>query len=246
MKKLLLFCVVAVALAAAAPARAASGLGLRGETGLARTPMAVALPPLTLAIAGDFIASDDVFLPLRAEFGVIDGLELGGNFWYIDSTAIAAAWGFNAKYVLPEFVENLGLALGGHYREQDLAVGNNNGHDVYFVASYRAGFLVPSLGIRYESITGANDESDARFFGSLVANVLPTLAIGAEIESPSNKLDGSGADPSMWFGARFLPLEGLTVQAGLLNRSDTGADHPLGTNAFVLHFGVQYAYSFMR
>ena len=246
MKKLLLFCVVAVALAAAAPARAASGLGLRGETGLVRTPLAVALPPLTLAIAGDFIASDDVFLPLRVEFGVIEGLELGGNYWFIDSTAISAAWGFNAKYVLPEFVENLGLALGGHYREQDLAVGNNNGHDVYFVASYRAGFLVPSLGIRYESITGANDESDARFFGSLVANVLPTLAIGAEIETASNKLDGTGADPSMWFGARFLPLEGLTVQAGLLNRSDTGAAHPLGTNSFILHFGVQYAYSFMR
>jgi hypothetical protein len=246
MKKLLLFCVVAVALAAAAPARAASGLGLRGESGLVRTPMAVALPPLTLAIAGDFIASDDVFLPLRAEFGVIEGLELGGNYWYIDSTAIASAWGFNAKYVFPEFVENLGLALGGHYREQDLAVGNNNGHDVYLVATYRASFLVPSLGIRYESITGANDESDARFFGSLVANVLPTFAIGAEIESPSNKLDGTGADPSMWFGALFLPFEGLTVQAGLLNRSDTGADHPLGTNAFVFHFGVQYAYSFMR
>ena len=39
MKKLLLFCAVAVALTAAVPARAASGLGLRGETGLARTPV---------------------------------------------------------------------------------------------------------------------------------------------------------------------------------------------------------------
>jgi hypothetical protein len=246
MKKLLLFCAVAVALMAAVPARAASGLGLRGETGLARTPMAMALPPLTLAIAADFVASNDVFLPMRAEFGVIEGLELGGNYWYIDSPDISAAWGFNAKYVLPEFVENLGLALGGHYREQDLAGGNNNGHDVYVVATYRAGFLVPSFGVRYESITGANDESDVRFFGSLVANVLPTLAIGAEIESPSNKLDGTGADPSMWFGFRILPVEGLTLQAGLLNRSDTGTEHPLGTNAFILHFGAQYAFSFSR
>ena len=246
MKKMLLFCVVAVALTASVPARATSGLGLRGETGVARTPVAESLPPLTLGVAADFVASDDVFLPMRAEFGVIKGLELGGNYWFIDSSAISAAWGFNAKYVLPEFVENLGLALGGHYREQDLAVGNNNGHDVYFVASYRAGFLVPSLGIRYESITGANDESDARFFGSIVANVLPTFAVGAEIESPSNKLDGSGADPSMWFGLRFLPMEALTVQAGLLNRSDTGADHPLGTNAFILHIGAQYAFNFSR
>ena len=161
MKNLLLVFVVAVALAAAAPASAASGLGLRGETGLARTPVAESLPPLTLAVAGDFIASDDVFLPMRAEFGVIEGLELGGNYWYIDSSKISASWGFNAKYVLPEFVEGLGLALGGHYREQDLKGSSNNGHDLYLVASYRAGFLVPSLGIRYESITGANDESDA-------------------------------------------------------------------------------------
>jgi hypothetical protein len=245
MKKLLLFCAVAVALMAAVPARAASGLGLRGETGLARTPMAMALPPLTLAIAADFVASNDVFLPMRAEFGVIEGLELGGNYWYIDSPDISAAWGFNAKYVLPEFVENLGLALGGHYREQDLAGGNNNGHDVYVVATYRAGFLVPSFGVRYESITGANDESDVRFFGSLVANVLPTFAIGAEIESASDKLDGTAADPSMWFGVRFLPLEGLTVQTGLLNMADIGAGVE-GINDFIFHIGVQYAFSFMR
>ena len=76
--------------------------------------------------------------------------------------------------------------------------------------------------------------------------MLPTFAVGAEIESASNKLDGTGADPSMWFGVRFLPLEGLTVQTGLLNRADTGAKHPLGTNAFILHLGVQYAFSFMR
>ena len=118
MKKLLLFCVVAVALMAAVPAHAASGLGLRGETGLVRTPMAAALPPLTLAVAVDFVSSDYVFLPLRMEFGVIEGLELGGNFWHLDSAEQSAVWGLNAKYVLPEFVENLGLAIGGHYREQ--------------------------------------------------------------------------------------------------------------------------------
>jgi hypothetical protein len=208
--------------------------------------MAMALPPLTFAVAADFVASDDVFLPMRAEFGVIEGLELGGNYWYIDSPDISAAWGLNVKYVLPEFVENLGLALGGHYREQDIAGENNNGHDIYAVASYRAGFLVPSFGVRYESITGANDESDLRVFGSLVVNVLPSFAIGAEIESASNKLDGTGADPSMWFGLRFMPVEGLTVQTGFLNRSDIGTEHPLGTNDFIFHLGAQYAFSFGR
>ena len=245
MKKGLFFCVVAVALAAAAPARAASGLGLRGETGLARTPMAAALPPLTLAVAADFVASDDVFLPMRAEFGVIEGLELGGNYWFIDSPEQSAAWGFNAKYVLPQFVENLGLALGGHYREQDLPVGNNNGHDVYVVASYRYSFLTPTVGMRYESITGANDESDLRFFGSLVADVLPNFAVGFEIESASNKLDGTGANAPLWFGVRFQPLEGLSVQTGLLNMADIGAGTK-GMNDLIFHIGAQYAFSFMR
>lgn len=245
MKKLLLCCVVAVALMSAVPARAITGLGLRGETGLARTPLALALPPLTLAIAMDFVASDDVFLPMRAQFGIIEGLEVGGNYWYIDSSEVSAAWGFNAKYVLPEFVEGLGLALGGHYREQDLAGENNNGHDVYFVTSYRYGFLTPTFGIRYESITGANDESDVRFFGSLVADVLPNLAVGMEMESASDKLDGTDANPPLWFGVRFQPLEGLSVQAGLLNMADIGAGQK-GMNDLIVEIGVQYAFSFGR
>ena len=245
MKKLLLCCVVAAALTSAVPARAITGLGLRGETGLARTPLAQALPPLTLAIAMDFVASDDVFLPLRAQFGIIEGLEVGGNYWYIDSPDISAAWGFNAKYVLPEFVEGLGLALGGHYREQDLPVGNNNGHDVYVVASYRYSFLTPTFGIRYESITGANDESDLRFFGSLVADVLPNLAIGMEIETASDKLDGADVNAPLWFGARFQPLGNLSVQVGMMNSADIGAGQS-GINDLILQIGAQYAFSFGR
>ena len=147
--------------------------------------------------------------------------------------------------MLPEFVENLGLALGGHYREQDLADEKNNGHDVYVVASYRYGFLTPTVGIRYESITGANDESDLRFFGSLVADVLPNLAVGFEIESASDKLEGTGAKAPLWFGARFQPLENLSLQAGLLNMADIGAGAE-GMNDLIFHFGAQYAFSFSR
>jgi hypothetical protein len=244
MKKLLLLGIAAAVLTAAGTAQAAAGLGLRGETGLARTPMAVALPPLTLAVAADFVASDDLFVPMRAEFGVIEGLELGGNYWYLDMPGESTAWGVNAKYVFPQFVTNLGLAVGGHYREQDIGDIDNNGHDVYFVASYPAGFVVPTLGFMYESITGDNDESDFRFFGSLVANILPTFSIGAEIMSASDKLDGDNADPAMWFGARFEPLPGLTVQGGLLNYADLG--NPDNIKDFVFHVGVQYAFSFER
>jgi hypothetical protein len=244
MKKLLLLGVAAVALTAAGTAHAASGLGLRGETGLARTPIAVSLPPLTLAVAADFVASDDTFIPMRAEFGVVEGLELGGHYWYLDVEGDSSAWGFNAKYVFPPLVQNLGLAVGGHYREQNIGDINNNGHDVYFVATYPVGFFVPTFGVMYESLTGDNDESDVRFFGSIVFNVLPTFALGAEIMSASDKLDGiDDADPAMWFGARFMPMDALTVQVGVLNYADLGADLD-NLEDFVFHVGVQYAFGF--
>jgi hypothetical protein len=245
MKKLLVLGIAISALTAAVTAQAAPGLSLRGDTGVARTPMAVALPPLTLAIAADHVASNDVFIPMRVEFGVIEGLEVGANYWYLNNEGGSTIWGLNAKYVFPEFVQNLGLAVGGHYRKQTLGDLKNDGHDIYLVASYPVGFLVPTLGVVYESITGANDESDARFFGSIVANVLPTFALGAEIQSASNKLDGTGADPVMWFGARFVPMENFTVQAGLINYADFGAAADKMKN-FIFHVGVQYAFSFKK
>lgn len=246
MKKVLAVCAAATLLAVAGTAHAAGGLGLRGECGLARTPTAVALPPMTIAVAADFVASDDLFLPLRAEFGVIQGLELGGHYWYLDVPGDSTGWGLNAKYVFPEFVEKLGLALGGHWKKQEIGDINNDGHDVYGVASYSAGFLVPSLGFMYESITGDNDESDFRAFGSLVANILPTFSLGAEIMSSSDKLDGTDPDPAMWFGARFVPLPSLTVQAGMLNYADFGNTDPDGMKDFVFHIGLQYDYSFQQ
>ena len=260
MKKLFVLAIAAAVWAAAGAAQAATdsgqtvpgtvptaiGLGLRGESGLARTPMAVALPPMTLAVAADFVASDDLFMPFRAQFGVIQGLELGGHYWYLDMPGDSSGYGLNVKYVFPEYVERLGLAIGGHWKKQEIGDINNDGHDVYFVGSYPSGFLVPTLGVMYESITGDNDESDFRFFGSLVANILPTFALGFEIMSPSDKLDGTDPDPAMWFGARFVPLQGLTVQAGLLNYADFGNADPDGMKDFVFHIGLQYAYGFAQ
>jgi hypothetical protein len=246
MKKLLVLGIAAATLAVAGVAQAGVGLGLRAESGLARTPMAVALPPMTIAVAGDFVASDDLFTPFRAQFGVIQGLELGGHYWYLDVPGDSHGYGLNAKYVFPEYVEKLGLAVGGHWKKQEIGDVNNDGHDVYFAASYGAGFLVPSAGFMYESITGDNDESDFRLFGSLVANILPTFSLGAEIMSASDKLDGDDADPAMWFGARFVPLPGLTVQAGTLNYADFGNEDPGAMEDFVFHVGLQYEYSFAR
>ena len=113
------------------------------------------------------------------------------------------------------------------------------------MASYRYSFLTPTVGMRYESITGANDESDLRFFGSLVADVLPNLAVGFEIESASSKLEGTGAKAPMWFGVRFQPVEALSLQAGMMNYADYGAE-PDEWNDFIFQIGAQYAYSFGR
>lgn len=246
MKKMLIVGVAAAALTATVNAHAAAGLGIRGETGLARTPMAASLPPLTLAVAADYVASEDTFIPMRAQIGIVEGLEVGGNWWYLDLPGDTTVWGLNAKYVFPRFVEHLDLAVGGHYREQTIDDENNDGHDVYFVASFPVGFLVPSLGVMYESITGDNDETDVRFFGSIVANVLPTFALGAEIMSASDKLDPiDDPDPAMWFGARVVPLHGLTIQAGLLNYADFGGDLE-DLEDFVFHVGLQYEFSFQQ
>lgn len=245
MKKLVLLGVAAAVLTAAGAAHAAPGLGLWGDTGLARTPMTVAQPPMSLAIAADFLASDDAALGARAEFGVIEGLEVGAHYWYFDAPGDSSGWGLNAKYVLPPFVENLGLAVGGHYREQNVRDVDNNGQDLYVAGSYAIGFLVPTVGLKYESLSGDNDDSDTRFFGSLVANILPTFCLGAEIMTASDKLDGDDADPVVWFGARFVPLTDLTVQAGMLNYANFGGGLD-NQKELVFHLGAQYAFSFRR
>ena len=81
MKKLLLSGITAVALMAAGTAQAANaGLSLTGETGVARTPLAMTLPPMTIAVAADYVTSDDTFVPARVEFGVINNANVGGDW----------------------------------------------------------------------------------------------------------------------------------------------------------------------
>ena len=123
MKKLLLSGITAVALMAAGTAQA-GGLDLYGGTGVARTPLAMSLKPLQFQVAAEYVASDDLFIPVRAAIGLPFGIELGGAYWYIDSDAAddgekydvkIPMYDLTAKWVLPKFVENLGLAVGAHY-----------------------------------------------------------------------------------------------------------------------------------
>ena len=250
MKRLALLGIVAAALAAAVPARG-EGLTLTGETGVGRSPQALALKPMSVAMAADYVASEDIFLPLRAEFGLIEGLEVGINYWIMDTTDNATQWGLNAKYVLPaellEIVENLSLAGGIRYQSQS----HDGGYDatytnVYLVATYvleQRITVIPSLGFTYEIQGIDKDESGVRIFGSLLANVMPNLAIGAEFILANEDLDGDDADSSLWFGARFSPKENLTLQAGVLNNANVGGND---TADYCLHLGAQYAFSIAR
>lgn len=245
MKKLLLLGVAAVALTAAIPAQAQSTF--TGECGLVRTMDAKVLPPMTLAVAADYVGSEDTFVPVRAEMGIIQGLEIGGNYWFVDTEGIDNYFGFNAKYRLPlQFVEGLGIAAGVNYQvRSNEEVDDWTKLTVTGVVSYDipagAMTLTPSAGVSWETVDySETDEDGVRFFASLMAMVMPNLGVGGEIVSSVDDLDGDDADPSMWFGARFTPVQNLSVQAGMLNNANLGDD----LEDWVFHVGAGYVFAF--
>jgi len=247
MKKLLLLGIAAAVLTAAAPAHA-EGLTLTGETGVARTPVAMALAPMSFAVAADYVASEELFVPARAEFGVIEGLEIGINYWFADTRNNWTQWGLNAKYVIPgEFVEGLGIAAGVNYQSESADGGwNADLIKVYGVASYTLDAripIIPSGGFSYEIQSGDKDQSGVRLFGSVLAKLMPKLAVGAEFIFANEDLDGDEADASLWFGARFAPMENLSLQAGVINNANVGGNDP---SDYVFHIGAQYAFNLAR
>jgi len=246
-KRLLFLGVAAVALAGAATAQAA-GLNLTGETGLGRTPLAATLAPLSLAVAADYVDAQDTFVPVRVAFGVLEGLEVGGSYWYLDTGDNLSVWGLNAKFVIPaEILADLAIAAGYNY--QSFSADNGFAASVvkvYGVVSYTyaAGVtLIPSAGVSYEVQGGEWDEFGARFFASLVAKLTPRLALGAEFSVGNEDLVGEGTDPDVWAGARFWPTERLAIQAGVMNNADIGGG---GDPDYVFHAGAQYSFSFAR
>ena len=242
MKKLLLSGIAAVALMAAGTAQA-GGLGLQGETGIARTPLAMSLAPMQIAIAADYVFSEDTFVPMRAEIGLPYGFEVGGAYWYVDTEGDPDIWSLNGKWVLPKFVENLGLAVGGHYYQEEWENFENDGHDLYGVATYTVPMgegmaLVPSIGVTWLSRTGDNDEDAFKFFGSLLFKA-PMWAVGGEYLMADDDVDGENTDDFYWVGGRFFLNPMITLQAGYLNNADIGGDDP---DDGVFHIGAQFAF----
>jgi len=245
MKKLLLSGITAVALMAAGTAQA-GGLALTGETGVARTPLAMSLAPLQFAIAADYISSDALFIPVRAEIGLPFGFEVGGAYWYVDLDE-TTIWNANAKWVIPEFVKGLGLAVGGHYNGQSVGNVDNNSYDLYTAVTYVAALgegmaLIPTAGVRYVALIDSNVENDnaVKFFGSLLFKA-GMFAVGGEYESRDEDFDGKNSDGSYWLGARLFLNPMITFQAGYANNanfSDSGESVSDG----VFNAGVQIAF----
>lgn len=245
MKKLLLLGIAAVALTAAIPAQAQSTF--TGECGLVRTMDAKVLPPMTLAVATDYVGSEDTFVPVRAEIGILPGLEIGGNYWFLDTTDTDNQFGFNAKYRLPlQFVEGLGIAVGANYQVLSMDVFDDwSTVKITGVASYDIPVggmtLTPSAGVVWERVDyGDADDNGFRFFGSILAMVMPNLGVGGEIISSIDDIDGDDADPSVWVGARFTPVQNLSVQGGMLNNANYGDDF----EDWVFHVGAGYVFGF--
>ena len=246
MKKLLLSGITAVALMAAGTAQA-GGLDLYGGTGVARTPLAMSLAPMTFQVAAEYVFSEDTFVPMRGAIGLPYGIELGGAYWYTDTTPDDLdIWDLTAKVVLPKFVENLGLAVGGHYNafSSDKANLDNDGHDLYAVATYTAPIgegmtLIPSVGVKWQSLTGDNEQDDFRFFGSLLFK-MQTFVVGGEYVSASDELDGADVDGSYWVGGRYFLNPMITLQAGYLNNANIGGGTDFEDGVF--HIGAQFAF----
>jgi hypothetical protein len=246
MKKLLLSGITAVALMTAGTAHAGVGLDLTGGTGAARTPLAMALAPGEFQIAADYVFSEDTFVPMRAAVGLPYGIEIGGAYWFTDTTPDDLdIWDLTAKWVLPKFVDNLSLAVGGHYNafSSDDANVDNDGHDLYAVASYVAPVgegmaVIPTAGFMWKSLTGDNDEDAWKFFGSLLLKA-PQFAVGGEYLVSETKVDGVD-DDFWWVGGRYYVNPMITLQAGYLNNADIGNDD-IGDGVF--HLGVQFAFA---
>jgi hypothetical protein len=272
MKKLLLSGITAVALMAAGTAQA-GGLDLYGGTGVARTPLAMSLKPMQFQVAAEYVFSDDLFIPVRAAIGLPFGIELGGAYWYIDPDVEKVdvnipMYDVTAKWVLPKFVENLGLAVGGHYSGMKIEVNDldytakNNGYDVYAVATYIIPMgnglaLIPSGGVWYESrkLESQMDELDqtqdgVKFFGSLLLKHAK-FAVGGEYMTSSDGPDGSdtfvfgddddNVDGFYWVGGRFFVNPMITLQAGYINNADL-LDDEGDLSKGVFHAGVQFAF----
>jgi hypothetical protein len=256
MKKLLLSGFTAVALMAAGTTQAAD-LSLLGETGLARTPLAIALPPMTIAVAADYVGSDSFQVPIRAAIGLPYGIEISGAYDYIDSDLDPSFYNVGGKWVLPPFAEGLGLGLGAHYNFQNYdnlrnEKQDNDGYDFYGVASYTAKLgegmaLIPSVGVKWVTVTGDDDRDAWKYFGSLLFKA-PKWSIGGEYLSADTADDTidefleEELDGFYWFGGRFYLNPMITLQAGYLNNTNWHDGEEKYEDG-VFHIGAQIAFS---
>jgi hypothetical protein len=230
MKKMLLG-FVGLMMCAAVPANAA--LTVNNGTGLISVPTAEALAPMTLQVAADYYNTDDFMAPMRAEFGVIQGLEIGGNYTYLDG-ADDDFFSGNVKYVLPmQFVENLNIAGFGLYGAQ----GDLSEIQVGAVATYGMELEGIKLGLTAGfdwaqwDFDGASEDGIGILIGGEVGLDGMVPGLGVVVEYDGGNIDGD--DDSLGLGVRYTVMENLTVQGGMKDYGD-----------MEFFFGAQYALSF--
>lgn len=229
MKRLLLFGVAAFALAAAVPATAAQTFS--GASGLIDVPSAATLEPMDFAAAADYVNTDDFFLPLRLEFGLIEGLELGALFQY-QNDADDNLFGVNLKYRIPvDLRDNLTVAAGGGFGiEGDFTI-----VDLYGVATYA--FAVERLpvaatgGLEFLRVSDGDDsESGLGLMLGLEVGVPAVKGLSVVVEYDGE--NGDVADSSAGAAVRYTVRPGLVVQAGFKEFGD-----------MEMFAGVQYSFS---
>jgi len=240
MKKLFILGIVA-ALACAAYAYPT----LTGPTGYTNLPTATVAPAGDLILAADYYNNKDIVgkttYPVRLLYGI------GGN-WEVGAAYISSeenGWDLNAKYKIPVDFAGFALGAGAQYLRY-----SRSGESLTFEQAYLAGtreFTKASasmpgfsgtLGLNWTQakFTGESSESAIRFYAGLEAAFTNKLALSAEYQTKSDKLD----DKALWsIAARYPFTPALSAQVGFTNNF-FGLD---GADKNKIFVGVDYAFN---
>jgi len=228
MKKILTLGMVAALLAFACAAHAYPTLA--GPTGLIQAPTAMVVAPGSFDLAVDYDASknketfENDSYPLRAQFGVGGGLEIGGGY---DVSAFDGKgfWNVNAKYQLPYSFCGMTTAVGALYGEaRDIPVWGGGTTEikatqVYFAGTNHFDCIIPlsvTLGVNWTQLEENNKQSGVRAQIGVEAKVFQDLALVGDIQSSAKNMNPY--QKNLWSaGARYAFTPELKAEAGVTN-----------------------------
>ncbi len=240
MTKYLAPMLVAAVLAIASTARAAYPT-LFGPTGGAALPTGDVIMQNELDVAVDYYNErDNNSVPVRANYGIIRGLEIGGLF---DFRQHDQAWGVNAKYALPLFGFG-GLALGGFYNAT--TNGDDKGSQIYlvdtmpFTKADTGVLLRGTLGVNYTwtdlAATGKNNGVRAYIGADATFPGINNAMLLAEYQIRTSSVPDARSVASVAVRYPFTPS--LSAQVGFTNADPIGL---IGTRDYRVFVGASLA-----